>query len=310
MSASSAPPHRRERAPARRRVRGPGGGAWGAAAAVVLADALAGRFHRTGTAARALLVGKPPVDRLTVVFPGFIMAAGPLGAALEPHLRPGEGLLVVQYAERGVDIDRIAATVMDRLRLLAPRRLDVYGASMGGMCAKQFLDRYLAAGQFCGQAGLVLDTAPASAADLRWPTWLLASGRYYHGGPLSSAVWALLSSLTPRPTPEPGADPVVTRRSRRHSAWAGMPAITTQAAYVEAFPPLQAGELTRTAAQVRYVRPRQSEQDSVVRLDSAVAGWRRAFPDLRVTCVPGRKGAWHVPLVERPAELMRAIRGE
>ena len=133
-------------------------------------DSLLGLGYHTSTASDIHLThsrsGNDP-QRTIVVFPGFIMAGDVLSRALAPHLEPTDSMLVVEYAQRGVDMDDIYHRVMAQLEDLRPDHLVLYGASMGGMCAKEFLDRYSRDRKPFGEAVLILDTAPSSAANVK-----------------------------------------------------------------------------------------------------------------------------------------------
>jgi len=291
----------------------------GALLAFIIVDTVAGRWHRSGTVARLHVTparsGTP--GQVLVAFPGYTMSGELLGAAFAPHLSEHDAMVVVEYAQRGVDVDAIYAAVLAELVRLAgsgggtatgtPPALRVFGGSMGGMCAKHFLDRYHRDGAPYGKVVLVVDTSPSRVADVRRPRWLMALGRWYLGGPAGSAVWALASRLEPRPVAEPDADPVLIAAFRRATARVGLPAIASQAAYIAGFPGLSAGELVRVAERVVYLHATDPHRDPVIRVGPAIDGWRYAFPGLAARCIDERHGRWHLPLIERPAETVRAI---
>jgi hypothetical protein len=79
-----------------------------------------------------------PTGRALVVFPGFAMPGDLLGEAFARYLPPAEAMIVVRYAERGVDVAAISSAVEAELARLAPREVVVYGASMGAMVAREF----------------------------------------------------------------------------------------------------------------------------------------------------------------------------
>jgi hypothetical protein len=216
-------------------------------------------------------------------------------------------MVVVEYAERGVDVEQIYAAVMAAVARLGAPALRVYGGSMGGMCAKHFLDRYHRDGARYGKVVLLIDTSPSRPTDVKRPRWLMALGRWYLGGPTGSVIWALASRLEPRPVAEPHADPRVIAAFRRATAWVGLPAIASQAAYIAGFPGLAGAELVPVAERVSYLHGTGHARDPVIRVGRAIAGWRHAFPDLRVVRIEARQGRWHLPLIERPRETVRAI---
>src|SRR6266536_1667132 len=256
-------------------------GVWVAVAAVVavigfvLVDTFAGRhWHRRGTQARLHVTparsGKP--EQVIVAFPGYTMAGSLLSAAFAPHLGEHDAMVVVEYAERGVDIEQIYRAVMAEVAAIGAPALRVYGGSMGGMCAKHFLDRYHRDGARYGKVVFLVDTAPSGPADVKRPRWLMALGRWYHGGPVGSAIWSAVSYLEPRPVAEP-----------------------------------HGGELVPVAERVSFLHGHGHANDPVIRVGRAIKGWRQAFPDLKVTTINARKGRWHLPLIERPRETVRAI---
>jgi hypothetical protein len=275
----------------------------------VLADAFVGRWHRRGTAARLHVTparsGSP--KQVIVAFPGYTMAGSLLSAAFAPHLGDHDAMVVVEYAERGVDIDQIYQAVMAEVAAIGAPSLRVYGGSMGGMCAKHFLDRYHRDGARYGKVVFLVDTAPSQPADVKRPHWLMALGRWYQGGPVGSAIWSAVSHLEPRPVAEPYADPTVIRAFRRATAQVGLPAIASQAAYIASFVALVAGELVPVAERVSFLHGHGHASDPVIKVGRAIIGWRHAFPDLRVITINARQGRWHLPLIERPRETVNAI---
>ena len=279
------------------------------ALALVAADSVAGIWHRTNTVARLWVVPAPSgvTTQVIVVFPGYLMPGRFLSEAFAPHLGDTDAMITVGYAERGIHIARIYQDVFAEIARLGPATIRIYGASMGGMCAKDFLDLYERRGPPYGKVVLVLDSAPSERADVRRPRLLFGLATWYRGGPMSSTVSAVASRGIDRPPGEPGADPRTIRDARRAGAWVGTPAIATQAAYIGGFRPPGPGELTAVAARVAYLRGRPSGQDPVIRVDDAIAGWRRAFPRLEVTAVTDRPESWHVPVIERPRATMASI---
>lgn len=273
-------------------------------AALIAVDAAASPFYRTDNTAS--LVSVPPrsgrLSTLMVIFPGYLMPAADVGRAFAPHLDAATGLLIIQYAERGVDPEAIRNSLVPQFRNLAPERIVFYGASMGGMCAYDVLRR-LSSNDV--PISLVLDTAPASREDVRRPAWSFAFAPIYRGGPLASGIWRALANLpATHPVPEPATDPDIIANSRRRYATVGMPAVTSQAEYIGTFallPPAQ------QPVRVGYLRASDSAQDPLVKVDQAIARWRTVYPALVTEEIEGRRGEWHIPLVERPAETIEAI---
>src|SRR5262245_57402006 len=129
--------------------------------------------------------------------------------------------------------------------------------------------------------------------------------------PASAASGCSLSAGTgpghlpgPRPTPEPTADRRTITAARHRTATAGMPAVTSEAAYIGRFVPRA---LARRPGRVVYLHAADAARDPLIRVDQAIARWRTVHPALRTREIPARRGEWHIPLVERPAETVAAI---
>ena len=272
-------------------------------------DLLLGLAYRTNTTASVttILPRSGTTRRAIVVFPGYVMSGGPLSRAFAPYVADDDALVVLNYAERGVNEQQIYATITAALDNLRPVQLRVYGASMGGMVANTFLERYYQAGARYGTVMLVLDSAPASRGNVKRPPFLLDLSCWYRGGPLSSAAWAAFSELTAKPPIDTAALPDAVRDAHRAGAWVGMPAATSQACFIARFRPLRPGELQAVAQHVIYLQGSSPDDDPVIRISDAIAAWRVAFPGFSVVTVPGRLGRWHLPLVENPRETARAM---
>src|SRR5262249_18305363 len=147
-----------------------------------------------------------------------------------------------------------------------------------------------------------------SAARTRRPDWVFDLAHWYRGGPLSTNGWAAASAVVSRsPTSEPGADPELVRAGRRADDWAGMPALTSQAAFIGDFDRSRAGGVAPIVDRVVYLRGTGPGIDPVIDVDGSIRDWRLVFPDLRVVGIRGRNASWHIPLIERPREAMQAI---
>jgi hypothetical protein len=277
--------------------------------ALFAVDSLLGIAYRTDTNAHVVIIGprSGATRRAIVVFPGYVMPGGPLSRAFAPYVGDHDALVVLNYAERGVNVSQIFETVMTALDNLQPVELCVYGASMGGMLANGFLNRYLHAGARYGKITLILDSAPASRNNVKRTPVLLDLACWYRGGPVSSAAWAAASTFMAKPPIDDDALPDTVRDAHHAGAWAGTPAVTSQACFIARFAPPVAGELLAVAQHVVYLQGSSPDDDPVVRISDAIAGWRVAFSNLGVITVPGRKGRWHLPLVEAPRATVAAI---
>lgn len=277
--------------------------------ALVIIDVLMGLGYRTKTDADIQIIvarsGTP--RRVIVIFPGYVMPGRTLGRAFAPYVAADDAIVVVNYAERGVNVAQIFDKVMVALHTLNPVELLIYGGSMGGMVSKLFLDRYHAAGMVYGKVTLVLDSAPASRENVKRPSFLFDVCRWYRGGPLSSTIWSVVTEVVPKPPTEDKADQDIIRVAYRGGAWIGMPAATSQAFFIAQFGPLKEGELLDVAQEVIFLQGYAPNNDPVVRISDSINGWRIAFPNLKVITMEGRNGRWHLPLVEYPGETVRAM---
>lgn len=277
--------------------------------ALLIVDALMGLAYRTDTSADVKIIAprSGTTHRAIVVFPGYVMSGATLGRAFAPYVADDDAMVVVNYAERGVNVSQINNKVIAALHTLKPVELRVYGASMGGMLSKLFLDHYRQVGAPYGKVTLILDSAPAGRNNVKRPAFLLDASCWYRGGPLSSAGWAVVSEFGAKPPTDDDAPLDLVRAARRAGARVGMPAVTSQACFIAEFGPLKEGELRDVAQQVVYLEGYSPDDDPVVRISDAIAGWRVAFPNLMVITVQGRNGRWHLPLVEYPRETVRAM---
>lgn len=272
-------------------------------------DALMGLVYRTDANANVQVIfpRSDTVLRAIVVFPGHGALGSALGRAFAPYVAEGDAIVVVNYAERGVNEQHINNLVMLALGTIKPANLLVHGASMGGMLSKLFLDHYRKVGAPYGKVKLVLDSAPASRDNVKVPAVLLDLCGWYRGGPLTSAVWAAVSLLWPKPPIEKGADLEIVRESQHAMAWVGMPAATSQGYFIARFRPLKVGELVDIVQTASYLQGTSPEDDPLVRIPDAITGWRVAFPSLRVITVEGRGGPWHMPVIANPCGTVQAM---
>jgi pimeloyl-ACP methyl ester carboxylesterase len=280
--------------------------------ALLILDGLLGLAYRTDTTAHVsvIMARSGKTHRAIVVFPGYLMPGATVGRAFAQYVGVEDALVVVDYAERGVNPAQIYDEVMAALRGLRPTELRIYGASMGGMLGKLFLDRYRQAGTPYGKVVLILDSAPAKTSNIRRPGLLLHLSCWYRGGPLSSVAWALANEVGSKPPIDAATRPDLVRSSRNAGLWVGMPAATSQACFIARFDPLIKGELLDVAQQVVFLHGFSPNDDPVVRISEAIAAWRVAFPKLVVVTVQGRAGRWHLPLVEYPRETVSAMNAE
>lgn len=279
---------------------------------LLLVDGLIGAYlYRTGSDAEVTITParEGRVQRAVVILPGFVMKGSLVAAAFAPYLGPDDALVALDYADRGVDPDQIYRKISDALHRLRPATVVIYGASMGGLVGMEVLRRYQQDGAPFGKAALVLDTAPAAAADVKRPRWLFELADWYRGGPLATALWAGALGLMPDVPEEAGGNDDLVVEARRAGAWAGTAAMATQGAFIAGHS-VEVGDAGWKGIVDRafYLRGEQNEAaDPLVDVKSSIDRWKAVLPGLIDVPVRGRDGRWHIPLVERPAESAGAL---
>lgn len=287
-------------------------GAWIALAgvpALLTIDALMGLAYRTNTISDVKVISSRSgkTHRAVVIFPGYVMSGSTVGQAFAPYVADNDGIVVVNYAQRGVNVPQIYGKVMSALQTLRPVEVRIYGASMGGMVSKLFLDRYRQDHAPYGKVTLILDSVPAGKAYVKRPAFLFQLGCLFRGGPLTSALWAAADGFVAKPPAGKDASPDIIRAARRAGAWVGTPAATSQACFISKFGLLREDELVDVVQKTVYLQGNPPDDDPLVRISDSIAEWRFACRNLMVVTVPGRTGRWHLPLVEFPRETARAI---
>jgi hypothetical protein len=246
--------------------------------------------------------------RLLVVFPGYRMPGAMLSKAFGAHLGPGDAMIVVGHSPHGVDVELTFREVMRAVEAIDPPvgALRVYGGSMGGMSAADFLRRYGRAGAVYGRVTLFLDTAPSSPATVARPLWALGAISWYRGGPAVSAMVNLIPSAVQSAQLEGSADPALVAEAAQAGRRYQVPALLGQASYIASFQPPSRAELACVDT-AYFLHGRDPEQDPIILVEEAMAGWRQALPGLHEVVIDGRAARWHLPLIERPQETMAVL---
>lgn len=277
---------------------------------VAVVDSLVGAFfYRTGTDAQIEIIRarQGRTERAIVILPGYAMDGTVVGKAFAPFVMNGDALVSINYAQRGVNVENIYRKLMEALRRLEPAAVVLYGASMGGMVGADLLAKYQRDSAPFGKVTLVLDTAPATLADIRRPAWLGKATCWYRGGPVSTAMWAAVVARLPNP-PEADADPRLVHQAHHAGQWVGTGALATQACFIRRFTlPSAEAELHSVVKRAIYLHGVPSTDDPLVRTGQGYTSWRSIFPSLTEVPVSGREGRWHIPLVERPKETVNAV---
>jgi pimeloyl-ACP methyl ester carboxylesterase len=275
-------------------------------------DLLGMTLYRTGTEASVEVIPPraEPAERAIVILPGYAMSGEITARAFAPFVLKHDALVGVDYADHGVNPYNIYQEILEALYSIKPAHVIFYAASMGGLVASYVLAKYQEGGAPFGKVSLVLDTVPGGSADIKRPGWLLDLSCWYRGGPVSSAIWAMIANLSEQPTLEKGANLALAEEARHSGEWVGMPALTTQACFIRRFvPPAGVYELKVLMQSVVYLQGVHSENDPLVKTAKSINYWRAIFPALQVVTIAGRNGRWHVPLVERPEETVDAFIG-
>lgn len=270
--------------------------------AVDLASSLVYRTNRSATLS-VLHGGDARPSFAVVLFPGYGMSGELAARSLREHLPSDTVVLGVSYADRGVDLDAIAQSVVAELKRLQPTHVYFYGASMGGLVADYVTSMY-SYERTGSDFSLILDTAPAGPQDVRRPQVLLDATCYYPGGIVSSWLWSLAAQTAPH-VPLSGAPLSLAQESRAYGESIGTPALTSQACFIDGAKPVSAhAGYFRTF----YVQAADApEHDPLIDTGAAIRDWRATFPDITELTIQGRLGAWHVPLVDRPIDIAKVL---
>ncbi len=252
--------------------------------------------------------GDPDSD-LLIVFPGHGADGASIARAFEPIVDPAWTVIVVCFAERGVDDAAILGRLQPHVESRPPGRVRVLAGSMGGMVAATFLDGYARSHPDAAPVDLFLDTCPWDRSAVKVPRPLLGLSRWYQGGRISSEVWALVPRVGAGPELEPDADVDAVRLSAQHNRRIGTPALFSEASYIDRFRLRGRNQLPDAAGSATYIRATESHRDALIDVAASIRGWGRVFPDLRTVTLASRAGKWHIPWMERPREVLAVVLG-
>ncbi|WP_203907094.1 hypothetical protein [Rhizocola hellebori] len=264
-----------------------------------------------GAARPELFVTRPDSGaalRLLVVFPGYRMPGAMLSEAFGAHLGPSDAMIVVGHSVHGVDVELTFREVLHAIETIDPPvgALRVYGGSMGGMSAVDFLRRYQRAGAGYGRVTLFLDTAPSSPATVARPLWAVPAVSWFRGGPAVNALVHMVPGTVGPADMEPSADPDLVAAAGRAGRRYPLSALLGQASYIASFQPPSPAELA-CVDRAYFLHGRDPQLDPIIIIDGALAGWRQVLPQLQEVVIEGRAGQWHLPLIERPQETMAIL---
>ena len=222
--------------------------------------------------------------------PGRLVAA-----AFEPHLGHDDAMVVVGYADRGMDMPAMCSAVMAKVNQLGADRPAAVRRFHGWTVRFAFPGSPRRRGLHSGGSGPRPGHRPEQRRRCSDPRWLLRLAGCYRGGPIGSVVWAATSMLERRASAEKDSDPRLIEASRRAERWVGMPAVASQAHFIARGTPPALSSPHGLVTRATYLHGRDAGDDPLINVGRAVGGWRWLFPDLRVRTIPGRAGRWHLP---------------
>jgi pimeloyl-ACP methyl ester carboxylesterase len=261
-------------------------------------------FHTQTTSSVLTLAGRSGVtDRAFVILPGYVMSGRITARAFYPFMGSTDGIIGVDYAQRGIDTAEIYGRIRNALRTLHPRRVVLYGASMGGQIAADIAQRLGKDDSSFGHPVLVLDSAPRVQDDIRRPSWLFWMSCHFSGGVISSLLWAGVSSLETKP-PVSASSSDVASEAWHYGTWVGMPALTSQGCYLSKARSLMSSPNT---LRVVFLTGENPDRDPLIRIPRAITHWKSTYPQMIVITVRGRDAKWHLPLAEQPSATVAAL---
>ncbi len=279
-------------------------------AALLALDALTSRAYRIRTEGALVVTGSgDAASDLLIVFPGHGADGDSIARAFEPIVDPSWTVIVVCFAERGVDDAAILERLLPHVESRAQGKVRVLAGSMGGMVAATFLDGYARSHPGAKPVDLFLDTCPWDRSAVKVPAPVLRLSRWYQGGWISSAVWARVPRAGSGPDLEPDADVDAVRASAERNRRVGTPALFSEASYIDRFRLHRLSHLSDAVGSTTYIRATESHRDALIDVAASIRGWGRVFPDLRTVTLASRAGKWHIPWMERPREVLAVVLG-
>lgn len=281
-------------------------------ATLLAVDLLTSLFYRTDTTMSISRSGpQGGSDHTLVVFPGYAGDCDSVSQALGPHLPQSWNLVVLCYAERGVDDDQVFALIGAEIEGAPAGSVSILAGSMGGMIAARFLDRLARSGQDTDlEVRLFLDTSPPDSIYLKRPESLLKLTHWYRGGALTSFLWWIANRSSDHSALEPGASLEVVEDGDRYFRQIGMPALTSQAQYIDSFRLADAPYFQSLVSHAVFIKAANAADDPLVEVDRSIEAWRIRLPGLQTVELTSRQGDWHVPWNLRPKEVVSVVLDE
>lgn len=277
-------------------------------ALLLTVDTTSGFFYRTSTQMSVATTSPEGIaSRTLLVFPGYAGDCHSISTAFAPRLIPGWQMVVLCYPEREIDDDQVFDLLRRYVEEAPQGSVTILAGSMGGMVAVNFLDRLARTNSnLRPDVRLLLDTSPPDRAFVKMSSFLPMSA-WYRGGPISSAIWYIGNVSMDHSALEPGASLDIVRQGDRYFREIGMPALASQANYINEFrldDHLHFRDLLATAT---FITAGEGGEDPMIKVSTSIEAWRKRLPELRVSTLNSREGSWHVPWTLRPQEVLTVV---
>lgn len=279
---------------------------------LLVMDLVSSLFYRTDATMSVVRSGPPGESaRTLIVFPGYAGDCHSVFDALKPGLDASWALVVLCYADRGIDDDQVFSLLRGDVESAPVGSVSILAGSMGGMVAVTFLDRL--ARSSTGSpllAELFLDTVPSDSSFVKRPEFAFRLAHYYRGGMIASLWWRLINSLPAAPDQsalEPTASLDNVERGDRYYRQIGLPTLTSQAQYIDEFRLASIPDFQKAVSSAVFIKAANSEQDPLVDVRGSIGTWLARLPTMRVVEIASRRGDWHIPWTRRPSEVLSVV---
>ncbi|HKX24546.1 MAG TPA: alpha/beta hydrolase [Candidatus Saccharimonadales bacterium] len=251
--------------------------------------------------------------RTSILLPGFSNPPAPLGRGMQTILGRYGPMLVLHHSTTVV-FDRIYEALMAKLGEMmeqgAPRKLTIYGHSMGGQLGELFRERYEREGSIYGPiCEMFLDCTPSNEASLPAPKWLRSTlkvaFRFYWGGPMLALIVALGNYISRFTVPAPRDTTVDAALYQRYASglmWYNNRAWVAQMRFMLNYVP--PAEPVNTDARVTYIGAKDPSRDGLVLQKVAIPDWQRVYPGMLLILDDAVGHAWPM---EQPMAYTRIV---
>lgn len=277
---------------------------------LVTIDSFFGLFGRGAAFSTVTYQSTIKPDTAILVLPGIKGSGYHSAKALKDGLIKQGHIVGVNYARTEFDIDLIYKVSLAALQKLRPTKLVIYGQSLGGMVAIDWLRRYQKDGlPITHNVRLILESSPFEQADINLD-WFSAMIVRLPGGPISSMIeqaksWYEIDVKKVLPPTDGQVDPKLVQDGYRIAKSTDFRAISSQARFARNFVGPKPGELIWVNA-AYYLH---AKDDPLINVGQAYAKWQPAFTSLEQRVVNGWPTGRHSPLTEQPNPLAKEISG-